>query len=142
MKNRVTLIGNLGQDPIIRTTSEGKEIATFSLATTETWKDKISGEKKSDTEWHNLVVYNEKIVDFCKKYAKKGTKVYIEGQIKTRKWCNANELKPRYITEIILKNNGVLQMLDSRQKEIARSFHDPEETGIAKGIEEEEYISF
>lgn len=128
MLNRAQLIGNLGQDPEIRTTSEGKQICALSLATTESWKDKYTGEKKDVTDWHKVVIFNEKIVEFCKNYAKKGSRLYIEGQIKTRKYQNQNESKERYITEIILSHNGILKILDSKQ-EAAKPFHEPKETG-------------
>ena len=112
--NKVTLIGNLGQDPEIRSTNDGKEIANFSMATTESWKDKMSGEKKDKTEWHRVVCFNEGLTRVIKNYVKKGTKLYIEGQLQTRKWVDNNN-QDRYTTEIILQNfNSTLILLDSR----------------------------
>ena len=101
--NKVTLIGNLGKDPEIRTTNDGRELANFSLATSESWKDKVTGEKKDKTEWHRVVVFNEGLVRVIKSYVKKGSKLYIEGQLQTRKWVD-NENQERYTTEIVLQN--------------------------------------
>ncbi|XVN41124.1 MAG: single-stranded DNA-binding protein [Rickettsia endosymbiont of Argas persicus] len=112
--NKVTLIGNLGRDPEIRTTGEGKEIANLSLATTETWKDRVTGEKKEKTEWHRVVIFNEGLVSVIKNYAKKGTKLFIEGSLQTRKW-NDNSGQEKYTTEIVLQNfNSQLILLDSK----------------------------
>ena len=112
--NKVTLIGNLGKDPEIRSTNDGREIASFSLATSESWKDKSSGEKKEKTEWHNIVVFSEGLVRFIKSYVKKGSKIYIEGQLQTRKWTDKDN-NDRYTTEIVLQNyNSALILLDSK----------------------------
>lgn len=112
--NKVVLIGNLGRDPEIRTTGDGREIANFSIATSESWKDKMTGERKDKTEWHRIVVFSEGLVRVIKNYVKKGTKLYIEGQLQTRKWVD-NENKERYTTEIVLQNfNSTLILLDSR----------------------------
>jgi single-strand DNA-binding protein len=86
--NKVILIGNVGTDPEIRNTNDGREIASFSLATSESWKDKNSGEKKEKTEWHRLVVFSQGLVGIVKNYVKKGSKLYIEGQLQTRKWTD------------------------------------------------------
>lgn len=111
--NKVTLIGNVGQDPEIRSTQDGKELASFSLATTESWKDKNSGEKKDKTEWHRIVVFGP-LAGIVKNYVKKGSKLYIEGQLKTREWTDKEGVK-RFTTEIILQGyTSNLQMLDSR----------------------------
>jgi single-strand DNA-binding protein len=111
--NKVTLIGNLGKDPEIRHTQDGRPIASFSLATTESWKDK-SGEKRDKTEWHNIVVFSEGLVKVIQSYVKKGSKIYIEGQLQTRKWQD-NEGRDRYTTEVVLQNyNSQMIMLDSR----------------------------
>ncbi len=113
MLNKVTLIGNLGKDPEIRSTNKGEEIANFSLATTERWKDKNTGEKKEKTEWHKIVVFNKNLVDLIKNYVKKGSKIYIEGQLQTKKWTDNNGID-KYITEIILQNyNSTLILLNS-----------------------------
>ena len=112
--NKVTLIGNLGRDPEIRNTSDGREIANFSIATSESWKDKMTGEKKDKTEWHRIVCFNEGLTRVIKNYVKKGTKLYIEGQLQTRKWVD-NENQEKYTTEIVLQNyNSTLILLDSR----------------------------
>lgn len=112
--NKVVLIGNLGADPEIRSTTLGKEIASFSIATADSWKDRITGEKKEKTEWHRVVVFNEGLVTVIKNYAKKGTKVYIEGSLQTRKWVD-NTGQEKYTTEVVLQNfNGHFILLDSR----------------------------
>ncbi|KJV52755.1 single-stranded DNA-binding family protein [Orientia tsutsugamushi str. Gilliam] len=121
--NRVTLIGNLGHDPEIRKTNDGKEIAAFSLATTETWRDKHSNEKKEKTEWHRIVVFNDGIVNIIKNYVKKGSKVLIEGSLQTRKWQDSSG-QEKYTTEIILQNyNASLILLDSKSSSDASSLH-------------------
>jgi single-strand DNA-binding protein len=110
------LIGNLGKDPEIRTTQSGTRCANLSVATSETWKDRNSGEKREKTEWHRVTVWNEKLVDVIEKYAKKGQKVFVEGQIQTRKWQDQAGTD-RYSTEIVLPAyGGTFTMLsDSRQ---------------------------
>ena len=114
--NKVTLIGNLGQDPEVRSTQNGGEIATFSIATTESWKDKNTGERKDSTEWHRIVIYSQGLVGIAKNYLKKGSKIYIEGSLQTRKWTD-NQGIERYTTEVVLKNyNSNLQMLDGRDR--------------------------
>jgi single-strand DNA-binding protein len=113
--NKVILIGNLGQDPEIRATQDGREIANLSLATTESWKDKNTGERKDKTEWHRIVVFNEGLVRVAKNYLKKGAKVYIEGQLQTRKWTDQQGIE-KYSTEVVLQNyNGTLTMLEGRK---------------------------
>lgn len=112
--NKVTLIGNLGKDPEIRTTGDGKEIANFSIATKETWKDKTTGEKKDKTEWHRVVCFNEGLTRVIKSYVKKGSKIYIEGQLQTRKWTDQDK-QEKYTTEVVLQNyNSSLILLDSK----------------------------
>ena len=111
--NKVILIGNLGRDPEIRSTSDGKEIANFSLATTESWKDKFTGDKKEQTEWHRVACFNEGLVRVIKNYVKKGTKLYIEGQLQTRKWTDKDN-QEKYTTEVVLKGyNSHLVLLGS-----------------------------
>lgn len=111
--NRVILIGNLGKDPEIRSTQDGRQIANISLATEESWKDK-SGERKSRTEWHRVSIFNEGLVKVAKSYLKKGSKVYLEGQIQTRKWTDKDGVE-KYSTEIVLQGfSGTLVMLDSK----------------------------
>ena len=114
--NKVILIGNVGGDPEIRNTNDGREIASFSLATSESWKDKNTGEKKEKTEWHRLVIFSQGLVGIVKSYVKKGSKLYIEGQLQTRKWTDNNGVE-KYTTEIVLQNfNSTLQILDSSNK--------------------------
>lgn len=116
--NKVQLIGNLGNDPDI--INEGK-IAKFSLATSESWNDKTSGEKMTKTEWHNIVVYNEGLVGVIQQYVKKGSKVYVEGQLQTRKWEDKDGVT-KYTTEIVLQNfNGTLTMLGENNSSQASS---------------------
>ncbi len=111
--NKVTLIGNLGKDPEIRAMQSGSEICNLTIATSESWKDKATGERKEKTEWHRVVIFNEGIVRVAKEYLKKGSKVYIEGQLQTRKWTN-KEGQEQYSTEVVLQNfNANLTMLDS-----------------------------
>jgi single-strand DNA-binding protein len=112
--NKVILVGNLGRDPEIRSTTSGQRIANFSLATSENWRDRTSGERKERTEWHRVVVFNERLVDVIEKYVKKGSKLYIEGALQTRKWTD-NSGAERYTTEVVLQNfRGELTMLDGR----------------------------
>lgn len=112
--NKVILIGNVGKDPEIRTMNNGNEVALFSLATSEYWKDKTTGEKKDKTEWHRIVVYSQGLVNIVKNYVKKGTKLYVSGSIQTRKWVDAQGLD-KYATEIILQGfTAELQILDPR----------------------------
>lgn len=113
--NKVILVGNLGRDPEIRTTQDGKEIANFSVATSETWKDKSTGERKEKTEWHRVVVFNDGLVGVIKNYVKKGSKVYLEGSLQTRKWTDKDG-QEKYSTEVVLQGfNSVLTMLDSKR---------------------------
>ena len=113
MINKAILIGNIGQEPEIKTMQSGSKVATFSLATSESWKSK-DGERKDSTEWHKIVIYNEKLIEIVEKYAHKGSKVFIEGVIKTRKYTTADGVE-KYITEIILQNfTGTLRLLDSK----------------------------
>lgn len=114
MLNKVTIIGNLGADPEIRTTQDGREIATLNVATSEYWKDKNTGEKKGKTEWHKVVVFSEGLVRVLKGYTKKGSKVYLEGQLQTRDWQDKDSNK-RYTTEIVLQGfNSKLLLLDNK----------------------------
>jgi single-strand DNA-binding protein len=110
--NKVILVGNLGRDPEIRSTQDGQRIATFSLATSESWRDKSSGERREKTEWHRVVIFNERLVEVVEKYVKKGSKLYVEGSLQTRKW-NDNQGVEKYTTEIVIQRfNGDIQMLD------------------------------
>src|ERR1700709_2088720 len=112
--NKVILIGNLGADPEIRRTQDGRPIANLNIATSETWRDRTSGERKEKTEWHRVVIFNEGLCKVAEQYLKKGAKVYIEGQLQTRKWQDQNGVD-KYSTEIVLQGfNSTLTMLDGR----------------------------
>jgi single-strand DNA-binding protein len=113
--NKATLIGNLGKDPEIRTFTNGGRAANFSIATSESWKDKDSGERKERTEWHNVSILSEGLVNLAEKYLKKGSKVYIEGRLETRKWTDKDGHE-KYTTAVVLRPySGELLMLDSRK---------------------------
>lgn len=104
--NKAMLIGRLGKDPVSRSMGNGSEVVSFSLATSETWRDKATGDRKEKTEWHNVVIFNENIGKIAKQYLKKGSEVYIEGKMQTRKWSDQNGVE-KYTTEIVLENfNG------------------------------------
>ncbi|HWD13587.1 single-stranded DNA-binding protein [Pseudochrobactrum sp. sp1633] len=112
--NKVILVGNLGADPEIRRLNSGEPVANLRIATSESWRDRQSGERKDKTEWHSVVIFNENLAKVAEQYLKKGAKVYIEGQLQTRKWTDQNG-NDKYTTEIVLqKFRGELQMLDSR----------------------------
>jgi single-strand DNA-binding protein len=112
--NKVILIGNLGADPEIRRTQDGRPIANLNIATSETWRDRNSGERKEKTEWHRVVIFNEGLCKIAEQYLKKGAKVYIEGQLQTRKWQDQNG-QDRYSTEVVLQGfSSALTMLDGR----------------------------
>ncbi|RDV01112.1 single-stranded DNA-binding protein [Undibacter mobilis] len=112
--NKVILIGNLGADPEIRRTQDGRPIANLRIATSETWRDKNTGERKEKTEWHRVVVFNEGLCKVIEQYLKKGAKVYLEGALQTRKWQDKDG-QDRYSTEVVLQGfNSVLTMLDGR----------------------------
>ena len=112
--NKVILVGNLGRDPEVRHTQDGRKIVNFSIATSETWKDRQSGERRERTEWHRIVIFNEHLANIAEQYLRKGSKVYLEGQLQTRKWTD-NSGQEKYTTEVVLQNyRGELQMLDSR----------------------------
>lgn len=114
MLNKVTLIGNVGKDPEVRSTQDGREIANLTIATSESWKDKLTGEKKQKTEWHKVVIFNEGLVRVVKNYVKKGSKLYIEGALQTRKWTDQSGVE-KYATEIVLQGfNSTIVMLDNR----------------------------
>jgi len=116
--NKVILVGNLGKDPEVRATQNGKEIANLTVATSESWKDKSTGERKEKTEWHRVVVFSEQLVEVCKRYLNKGSKVYIEGQLATRKWQDKETGKDNYSTEVVLQGfNSTLTMLDKKQSQ-------------------------
>jgi single-strand DNA-binding protein len=112
--NKVILVGNVGKDPEIRSTQDGREIASIALATSESWRDKSSGDRREKTEWHRISVFSEGLVNIVKNYVKKGSKLYIEGTLQTRKWTD-NAGTERYTTEVVLQGyNSTLTMLDNR----------------------------
>ncbi|MBE1296890.1 single-stranded DNA-binding protein [Phycobacter azelaicus] len=112
--NKVILIGNLGRDPEVRTFQNGGKVCNLRIATSETWKDRNTGERREKTEWHSVAVFNEGLVRVCEQYLRKGSKVYIEGQLQTRKWQDQNG-QDRYSTEVVLQGFGsTLTMLDGR----------------------------
>lgn len=111
--NKCIILGRLGQDPDIRTTQSGSRIANLSVATSESWKDKATGERKEKTEWHRIVVFSDPLITLAERYLKKGSKVYLEGQLETRKWTDQSG-QDRYSTEVVLRPyRGQIQMLDS-----------------------------
>ena len=115
--NKVILVGNLGRDPEVRSTQDGAKIVQLSLATSESWKDRATGERRERTEWHRVVIFNERLADVAEQYLRKGSKLYVEGQLQTRKWQDTEGLD-RYTTEIVLgKFRGELTMLDGRSSE-------------------------
>jgi single-strand DNA-binding protein len=131
--NKVILIGNLGKDPEIRRTQDGRPIANLRVATTETWRDKASGEKREKTEWHSVVIFNEGLCRVAEQYLKKGAKVYIEGQLQTRKW-QGQDGQDRYSTEVVLQGfNSTLTMLDGRGGGAGTGMHEDDQGSYAAG---------
>jgi len=113
--NKVILVGNLGRDPEIRNAQDGTKIANFSIATSETWRDKATGERKERTEWHRVVIFNDRLADVAAQYLKKGMKVFVEGQLQTRKWTDKESGQEKYTTEVVISRfKGDFQMLDAR----------------------------
>jgi single-strand DNA-binding protein len=112
--NKVILVGNLGKDPEVRTTQDGTKIVNFTLATSESWNDRASGERKERTEWHRVVIFNENVANVAEKYLRKGRKVYVEGSLQTRKWTDQSG-QEKYTTEVVIgRFKGDLQLIDSR----------------------------
>jgi single-strand DNA-binding protein len=135
--NKVILLGNLGRDPEVRAMQDGTKVVSFSLATSESWKDKVSGERKDRTEWHRIVVFNPNLAEVCEKYLHKGSKVYVEGQLQTRKWQDQQTGADRYTTEIVISRfRGEITMLDSRSDGDA-SFPGSSIDGKASGIDDD-----
>ncbi len=113
--NKVILIGNLGRDPEVRNAQDGTKIVNFTMATSETWRDKATGERKDRTEWHRIVIFNDRLADVATQYLKKGMKVYVEGQLQTRKWTDKESGQEKYTTEVVISRfKGDFQMLESR----------------------------
>lgn len=112
--NKVILVGNLGRDPEVRSLQDGNKVVNLSVATSETWRDRDSGERRERTEWHRVVIFNDRLADVAEKYLRKGSKVYLEGQLQTRKWTGQDG-QERYTTEVVLQRyRGELTMLDTR----------------------------
>ena len=112
--NKVILVGNLGKDPEVRRMTSGEPVVNLSVATSESWRDKASGERKEKTEWHRVVIFNKNLAEVAEKYLRKGSKVYVEGQLQTRKWTDKDGAE-KYSTEVVLQNfRGELTMLDGR----------------------------
>jgi single-strand DNA-binding protein len=112
--NKVILVGNLGKDPEVRRMTSGEPVVNLSIATSESWRDKASGERKEKTEWHRVVIFNKNLAEVAEKYLRKGAKVYVEGQLQTRKWTDKDGAE-KYSTEVVLQNfRGELTMLDGR----------------------------
>jgi single-strand DNA-binding protein len=127
--NKVILIGNLGRDPEIRAMQSGGKVAQLSVATSESWRDRNSGERQERTEWHRVVIFDERLVEVVEKYLKKGQKVYVEGQLQTRKWTD-NSGQERYTTEVVLQRfRGELTMLSGREGGGGGGFGEPDDMG-------------
>ncbi|MBQ0818815.1 single-stranded DNA-binding protein, partial [Microvirga sp. HBU67558] len=131
--NKVILVGNLGRDPEVRRLSNGEPVVNLRIATSETWKDKGTGERKEKTEWHSVVIFNENLARVAEQYLKKGSKVYLEGQLQTRKWTDQSG-QEKYTTEVVLQRfRGELTILDSRGGGGASEFGDDEPGQISRG---------
>jgi len=121
--NKVILIGNLGADPEVRTFQDGNKICNLRIATSETWRDRESGERRERTEWHNVVIRSEPLIGIAERYLRKGSKIYVEGQLETRKWQDQQSGQDRYTTEVVLRPyRGELTMLDGRAEGGGRDF--------------------
>jgi len=115
--NKVILVGNLGKDPEVRNTQAGQKIVNFTMATSDTWNDKASGERKERTEWHRVVIFNERLADVAERFLRKGRKVYVEGALQTRKWTDQSG-QEKYTTEVVIDRfRGELTLLDSNRGE-------------------------
>ena len=132
--NKVILVGNLGRDPEMRSTQDGTRIANFTVATSESWRDRVSGERKERTEWHRVVIFNERLVEIAEKYLRKGSKIYVEGALQTRKWTD-NAGVEKYSTEVVLTRfRGELTMLDpARGSGAGEPSYDEGDTGSFGG---------
>ncbi len=138
--NKAILLGNLGRDPEIRSMQSGAKMASFSIATSKRWKDKNTQEQKEKTSWHNIVVFGDGLVDIVEKYVKKGSKIYVEGEIQTRKWQD-KEGNDRYTTEVILQGyNSNLTLLDSRNNPQVSS-NNTDQMDQSKSIEDNSFGS-
>ena len=134
--NKVILLGNLGRDPEIRSMQSGKKMASFSIATSKRWKDRNTQEQKENTSWHNIVVFNEGLVDVIEKYIKKGSKIYVEGELSTRKYQDKDG-NDKYTTEVVLQGyNSTLTMLDSRNSGSASIEEEPNSSSLDSKLED------
>jgi len=128
--NKVILVGNLGKDPEVRRLNSGEQVVNLSLATSETWRDKTTGERREKTEWHRVVIFNENIGKVVEQYCKKGSKIYVEGQLQTRKWTDQSGVE-KYSTEVVLQRyRGELTLLDSRGGGAGESFERDERAPV------------
>ena len=152
--NKVILLGNLGRDPEIRSMQSGSKMATFSMATSKRWRDKNTQEQRDKTSWHNIVVFGDGLVDIVEKYVKKGSKIYVEGELQTRKWEDQDG-KDRYTTEVVLQGfNSNLTLLDSRNAtnniedketntdQVASNFENPTSSKTSDSSESDDDIPF
>ena len=131
--NKVILIGNLGRDPEVRTTQGGDKVVNLSVATSDRWKDKTTGEPRERTEWHRVVIFNDRLGDVAEKYLRKGSKVYLEGQLQTRKWTDQSGVE-KYTTEVVLQRfRGELTMLDSKGDTGMGAVEGPDEGAPSRG---------
>ena len=131
--NKVILVGNLGRDPEVRRLNDGNPVVNLRIATSETWKDKASGERKEKTEWHSVVIFNENLARVAEQYLKKGSKVYVEGQLQTRKWQDQSG-QEKYTTEVVLQRfRGELTILDSRGGGGASEYGEEEPGQVSRG---------
>ncbi len=131
--NKVILVGNLGRDPEVRYAQDGSKIVNLSVATSESWKDRSSGERRERTEWHRVVIFNDRLGDVAERFLRKGSKVYLEGSLQTRKWTGQDG-QDRYTTEVVLgRFRGELTMLDSRGEGAAFDGGEPAGAGPAVG---------
>lgn len=122
--NKVILVGNLGRDPEVRTMQDGNPVVNLSVATSENWRDRNTGERREKTEWHRVVIFNENLAKVAQNYLKKGSKVYVEGQLQTRKWTDQSGVE-KYSTEVVLQRfRGELTMLDGRSEGAGGGFSD------------------
>lgn len=135
--NKVILVGNVGRDPEIRTSQDGSKFANLSLATSESWRDRSTGERKDKTEWHRVVVFNPQLADFVEKYVSKGSKLYIEGQLQTRKWQDQTGAD-RYVTEVVIPRfRGELTILDNKQNSDMPDFEDSDQMSSSSDVNDD-----
>lgn len=140
--NKAILVGNVGKEPETRSFSNGGKVCNFSLATSETWRDKQSGERRESTQWHNIAIFNENLIKVVENYVKKGSRVYLEGSLQTRKWQDRDG-NDRYTTEVVLqKYRGDLVLLDSRDNNTSRSNDERPARQIDESFELDDSIPF